>query len=180
MKKTSLNAGRLQEIGASNSVECQGATSAFARMEELMPLIRERLDAGQAVRLSPMGVSMLPMLREGRDSVVLTSPPSKLRKYDLPLYLRGDGKYILHRVVGIDGDEYICSGDNQIELERGVTHRQIIAVVTEFTRGEKHHSVKGVGYWLYCRFWYYSRFPRRVWRGVRRRLGRLRRRIIKS
>ena len=60
----------------------------LASMDDLMPLIRERLAAGQSVRISPRGVSMRPMLREGLDSVTLSQPPTRLKKYDIPLYLR--------------------------------------------------------------------------------------------
>ena len=63
------------------------------RLEELMPLIRERLAAGESVRFSPHGTSMLPMLKDGRDQVILSPLPEKLKKYDLPLYQRKNGQY---------------------------------------------------------------------------------------
>lgn len=133
------------------------------RMEQLMPLIRERLEAGQSVRFSPRGVSMLPMLRQGTDSVVLSPLPEKLQRYDLPLYQRESGQYVLHRVIGV-GDTYTCMGDNQFAPEPGLEHRQMIALVTAFYRGEKYHSVTEPGYRLYCRLWYRSRRLRRFWR----------------
>ena len=69
--------------------------------------------AGQSVRFSPRGVSMLPMLRQGRDSVVLSPAPKQLRKYDLPLYRRDDGSYVLHRVVKA-GQTYACMGGQPV------------------------------------------------------------------
>ena len=135
----------------------------FAPMDEIMPLIEEALSAGQSVRFSPTGVSMLPMLRQGIDSVILSPVPEKLQKYDLPLYKRENGKYVLHRVIHA-GHTYICMGDNQFVEERGLTHDQMIAVVTGFYRGDKKHSVHEPGYLLYCRLWHYSRPLRRLWR----------------
>lgn len=135
----------------------------FVNMADLMPLFQERLAAGQKVRFSPKGVSMMPMLRQDTDTVVLSPLPDKLRKYDLPLYQRENGKYILHRIVKV-GETYTCIGDNQFELERGLRHDQMIAVVTAFYRGDKLHSVREPGYWLYCRFWHYSRPIRHFWR----------------
>ena len=132
-------------------------------MEVIMPLIREQLDGGGTVRFSPRGISMLPMLRQGIDSVVLSPVPETLRKYDLPLYQRKDGKYILHRIVEA-GDTYVCMGDNQFEEEPGVCHDQMLALVTGFYRGEKYHSVTEPAYQLYCRFWHYSRPIRHFWR----------------
>ena len=134
-----------------------------ADLVDLLPLFREQLAMGSPVRFSPRGISMLPMLRQGIDSVVISPLPEKLKKYDLPLYQRDDGKYILHRVVGV-GDTYICIGDNQFVEESGVRHDQMIALVTGFYRGDKYHSVNEPGYRLYCRFWHYSRPIRHFWR----------------
>lgn len=136
-----------------------------------MPLIRERLAAGQTVRFSPRGTSMLPMLRQGRDSVVLAPVPETLKKYDLPLYQRGNGQFVLHRVVAV-GDTYTCIGDNQFQLETGLRHDQMIAVVTAFSRGGREISVTSSGHRLYCRLWHWSRPVRYI---LRRGLSWLRR-----
>ena len=141
-------------------------------LEELMPLIRESLAQGKNVRFSPKGVSMLPMLRQGMDTVVLSPLPERLKKYDLPLYQRKDGQYVLHRVVKA-GEKYTCMGDNQFFLEPGLDHGQMIALVTAFTRGGREHSVNEIGYRIYCRVWHYSRPVRRLWRGGLRRLRRM-------
>ena len=137
-----------------------------------MPLIRERLAQGQSVSFSPRGTSMLPMLRQGVDSVMLSPVTGRLKKYDLPLYRRDDGQYILHRIVKV-GRTYTCIGDNQFELEPGVRKDQLIAVVTAFTRGKKLHSVKEPGYRLYCRVWHYSRGIRRLLRWSKRQLAKI-------
>jgi hypothetical protein len=63
----------------------------------VLPLLQDELAAGRSVRFSPRGVSMLPMLVQGRDSVLLSPVPDKLKKYDLPLYRRKDGQYGLLR-----------------------------------------------------------------------------------
>lgn len=130
-------------------------------LAQLLPLIQERLAAGQAVRFSPKGTSMLPMLRQGIDSVVLAPLQGKLKKYDLPLYRRSDGSFVLHRIVKT-GESYTCIGDNQFQLERGVRHEQMIGVVTAFYRDKKRWEVSSAAYWWYCRLWHYTRFPRHV------------------
>lgn len=142
------------------------------RLEELMPLIMERLAAGQNVRFSPRGTSMLPMLRQGHDSVVLSPVPERLKKYDLPLYRRDSGQYVLHRIVAV-GDTYTCIGDNQCELEAGLRHDQMLAVVTAFSRGDREIKVTSLGYRLYCRIWHYSRGFRRLFRRAKGWLRRL-------
>ena len=95
---------------------------------------------------------MQPMLRQGKDSVTLTAPPEKLSRYDIPLYQRKNGQYILHRVVQT-GDTYTCIGDNQYYREEGIDHSQILAVVSAFQRGNREYSVTDCRYLAYCRFW---------------------------
>ena len=144
----------------------------IAPMEELMPLMLESLEQGRSVNFKPRGISMLPMLVQGRDSVLLSPVTGKLKKYDIPLYKRNDGKYILHRIIKV-GDTYTCMGDNQYVPERGVTHESVIAVVSAYTRKGKKRSVKALGYILYCRIWHLSRPIRRLLGKVKRRLRRL-------
>ena len=147
--------------------------SLLAHIDELMPIIEERLTQNGTVKLSPTGISMLPMLRQGIDCVILSPPPKRLKKYDIPLYRRANGQYVLHRVTRVSGDSYTCIGDNQFNYEKGISHESVIAVVTAFTRGEKTYTVKYLPYLIYCRLWHFTRLIRRVLRAARRRLGRL-------
>ena len=114
---------------------------------------------------------MLPLLRQGQDNVILSPVPDKLKKYDLPLYQRDDGSYILHRVVAA-GETYTCIGDNQFELEHDLRQDQMIALVTAIERNGEVISVTDWRYGLYCRFWHYSRPFRRFYRRVKGRLRR--------
>lgn len=136
--------------------------ASVSKMDALIPLMKEMLASGKSVLFSPSGVSMLPMLRQGIDSVELSPVPGVLKKYDLPLYQRDNGKYILHRIVAVD-ETYTCIGDNQYITEKGVRQDQLIAVVTAFYRGEKRHSVKNPFYKVYCRIWHHSRCVRHFW-----------------
>lgn len=131
-----------------------------------MPLIREELEAGRSVRFSPSGSSMLPMLREGIDSVVLSPLPKTLQKYDLLLYRRANGQYILHRVIKV-GQTYTCIGDNQFNQETNLQHDQMLAIVTSFYRNKKEIQTSNILYRLYCHFWHYSRPVRHLFkRGI--------------
>ena len=51
------------------------------------------------------GVSMLLMLHQNRDIVVIVPPEGRLKKYDVALYKRGSS-YIFHRIIGIQNEEY--------------------------------------------------------------------------
>lgn len=121
--------------------------------EELMPLIRERLAAGQTIRYLPFrGVSMLPMLRQGKDAVEIAPLPPRLKKYDLPIYQYPSGKYVMHRVVDVKDLYYVCLGDNTLEYEK-IYPEQMIAVVSAFKRGGKRIPVDSAAYQIYCRVW---------------------------
>lgn len=137
-----------------------------------MPLIEQTLAAGQTVRFSPKGTSMRPFLRQGVDQVVLAPLPEELRKYDLPLYRRDNGQYVLHRIVKT-GETYTCVGDNQFALEPGVRKDQMIALVTQVVRPNRTTKMAGFAQQLYCRFWHYSRPLRRVIRWGKSALRRL-------
>ena len=142
------------------------------QLDEMMPLIQERLAAGESVKFTPNGVSMRPMLEGGRDQVVLSAVQGRLKKYDLPLYRRDNGQYVLHRIVRC-GDTYTCRGDNQLYNEPSIRQEQLIAVVTAFTRKGKTYSVHAFSYRLYCRLICWSRPIRRGFDKVRRILIRL-------
>lgn len=137
-----------------------------------MPLFRQQLAAGGRVRFSARGVSMLPLLRQGLDSVEIGPVPEKLKKYDLPFYQRDNGQYVLHRIVGV-GQTYSCVGDNEIVPEKGIRHDQVIAVVTAVYRGDVRWEVTNWRYQLYCRVRHYTRPVRGLWRSVRGRLRKL-------
>lgn len=136
-----------------------------------MPVILDQLAEGKSVRIYPNGTSMLPMIRQGIDSVELSPVSGALKKYDLPLYQRAGGQYVLHRIVKV-GQTYTCIGDNQTAYEPGISQEQILAVVTGFYRKDKYRSVKSPDYWLYCRFWHWTRKLRVYWSIVKKQLKR--------
>ena len=97
------------------------------------------------------GTSMKPMLRQNRDLVIIEAPSSRLQKYDVALYRRGES-YVLHRVIGVESDHYRIRGDNTYAVER-VPFGNVIGVLTSFNRKGKTHAVTERGYRFYARFW---------------------------
>lgn len=145
------------------------------RLEQLLPLIQEQLEAGKSVKFMPRGISMLPMLRQGIDSVVLSPLPEKLKKYDLPLYRRDNGQFVLHRIVKVE-NTYTCIGDNQFVYEPGLEHGQMVGLVTAFYRDKKEIQITARSYQIYCRAWHLSRPLRHFYR---RAIGWLKRKLTK-
>ena len=129
-------------------------------LSEYDETIREVLASGGVFRIYPRGTSMLPLLREGVDSVLLEKPDGALKRGDIAFYLRDNGGYVLHRVIKADNG-YIMCGDNQLALEKGIEQRHIIGRVCAVYRGDKELSMKGLRYRFYCLLWR-SFFIRRV------------------
>lgn len=148
-------------------------------LADMMPLFEEQLAAGQKVRFIPHGNSMWPMLRSGRDAVELSPLPQRLKKYDLPLYRRPDGRFLLHRIIRVEQNGCTCSGDRQLRCESGVKREQMIALVTAFCRNGRWYSVAHPIYWLYCRLWPVCKLGWRCWKKLRRGLRCLRMRLHK-
>ena len=142
-------------------------------LNDLMPLFKERLAEGHTVRFGPKGTSMMPMIRQNIDTVVIAPVTGKLKKYDVPLYQRKGGQYVLHRITKVTGDTYTCIGDNQYTYEPGVRHDQMIAVMIGFYRDQEYISVNRWSYRIYCCLWHRSRWLRPRVRAVKNKIRRL-------
>ena len=113
-----------------------------------------------------VGVSMFPMLRNRRDTIIVMPYEGRLKKYDVPLYKRGTS-YILHRIIEVRPDSYVIRGDNCIQKEYGITDEQILGVLTGFYRGSKKINMDGLGYKLYARVWVLLYPVRRIYTQMR-------------
>jgi len=89
-------------------------------------------EQGQLVYTN-VGDSMYPLIKP-RDLLVIKKVTAPLKKNDIPLYKRDSGQYVLHRIVKIKNSEYYICGDNRAFIERGITDRHIIGVLTDIVR----------------------------------------------
>ena len=121
-------------------------------LDEYIPLIREVIDSDGEFRLYPHGTSMLPLLRQGKDSVALVKPTEKLKRGDILLYQRTNGQYVLHRLVRVRRDGTLWfSGDNHMTVEKGIERGQIIASTAAVFRGEKRKESTTFGMRFYAK-----------------------------
>lgn len=141
----------------------------FVDLGEIMPVISEQLDRGLAVRLPVKGTSMLPLLREGRDSVIIEKPKRDLLRGDVVLYRRKNGDYVLHRIVAITGGGYTMCGDNQHRVERGIGREDIIAVMTSYMRGESEKRISSLPYKIYLAWRVFLRRAKNLLFRIKRR-----------
>lgn len=83
-----------------------------------------------------VGVSMLPMLKNRRDTIIVVPKTERLKPLDVALYKRGDA-YVLHRVLETVEGGYIIRGDN-CYVNENVPEDAVFGVLTEFFRKDKH------------------------------------------
>ena len=95
-----------------------------------------------------VGISMLPMLKNRRDTIVVKAKTERLKPLDVALYLRG-GRYILHRVLSVTETGYIIRGDN-CYCDEIVPEETVIGVLTEFFRKKKHYFCTDEKYLAYA------------------------------
>ena len=119
-------------------------------------LIREVLASGGEFRLYPHGTSMLPLIRQGIDSVALRTLDRPPRKFDILFYRRTDGSYILHRVKKVTKDGLVLWGDNHTMLEYGITEKNIIGYAARIFRGETELDCQSLRYKLYLWLWQFK------------------------
>lgn len=139
------------------------------RLQQMYDVMMEMLNSGGTVDFNPRGYSMCPTLRNDGDRVVIKKT-GVLKKYDLPLYIRADGSFVLHRVVSVnkDGTYNIC-GDNQWNIEHNVKHSQVVGVVTVIERKGKRFPVSNPLYKAYVVVWVAIRPVRHiVFGGIRK------------
>lgn len=112
---------------------------------------------------------MRPLLRARKDLVHLRKPSGRLERYDVAMFRRKNGQYVLHRVVEVRKEDYVFLGDNQIRKEKGITDSQILGVMAGFTRNGKYRTVDELGYRVYVYVWACLYPVRYVWKKLIRR-----------
>ena len=90
----------------------------------------EALKKGQTVKLLIGGQSMYPFIRGGMDLVEVIPFPTEdeLPAWCCPFY-HWEGRYMIHRCIGREGDDYLMMGDgNVVRIER-VKREEIIGLL---------------------------------------------------
>lgn len=103
---------------------------------------KEILEKDGVLAQFPTGFSMYPMLRQKLDTVIIKKITEQPKVNDVVLYLRDNGKYVLHRIIKVKKDGYIIRGDNCYFNEYDIKDRHIIGILEGFYRGDKYIDCK--------------------------------------
>ena len=87
-----------------------------------------------------VGNSMMPIIHENCDILIIEKVSGRLKKYDIPLYKRASGQYVLHRILKVRKDSYVTCGDNRWKKEYDITD-------------DKKISVSNIKYKIYVHLW---------------------------
>lgn len=146
----------------------------------MIPLIKEKLNEDGKVIFTPKGTSMLPTIVGEVDTVSLVKPKFPLAKYSIPLYRRDDGSFVLHRVIGRKNGCYVMRGDNQFVKEKGIREDQIVGVVQSYTHNGEAFEAYGSENYSYAKKLHRKIDRKRIYLGIRRRLGKIKRKILRK
>ena len=113
----------------------------------------EQLSKNGKLIYTNKGDSMMPLIKQDRDLLIIKPVHGRLKKYDVPLYKRDSGQYVLHRILKVRKKDYVICGDNRWVKEYGIRDRHIIGVLTAVVRNGKEISVNNWRYKVYVHLW---------------------------
>lgn len=123
------------------------------------------------------GFSMYPLLYDRRDTIIILPKNGRLKKYDVPLYRRGDA-YVLHRIVKVLPDSYVICGDNCECYEYGIRDEDIIGYLAAFYRKDKYCTVDNRVYRFYSFVMVHTHHIRVFYKRARRFAAKIYRKIF--
>jgi hypothetical protein len=116
--------------------------------EIIQSSIEKELETRGWLTFTFRGVSMMPLLRQGRDLVTIRTIDRRLAEKEVALYKRDSGQLVLHRVIEVYENGYGIRGDNTFGIEK-VRDDQILGILTEVIRDGKTISVTDPAYLKY-------------------------------
>ena len=135
-------------------------------IEEAVRLVRE----GVNVTLPVKGRSMLPFIIGGKEGVILRRP-GVIDVGDVVLAWVDGNRYVIHRIIRIDGDRITLMGDGNVGVTEHCLLGDIKARVTLVVSADnKERDLHNRWRMLAARLWYWLRPVRRVLLAIYRRV----------
>ena len=118
-------------------------------MQQLVGILDDVSETGAEICVTVNGTSMEPFLHHGQDKVFFSKLPEKLRRGDILLFKRADGRYVMHRLYSIDKDgTFSFAGDAQVDLDRKIPFKHILYYVPKVIRNGKEINCNK-GFWRF-------------------------------
>lgn len=100
----------------------------------------EILDQDGVLVYTCRGVSMKSLLKQNSDLLVIRKPDREFRNHDIVLF-RTNHKYLLHRIIKIEGDMITTAGDNNTFKDSRIHKDRIIGILSTIVRDGKEINV---------------------------------------
>ena len=102
-----------------------------------MATVKEELMRSGNIMFPNKGVSMRPLIRQGKDLMIIEKRENyRLKKHDIVLFERENGALVLHRISDVLDDGYMILGDNCIDKEY-VREESVLGLMTGLLRNGK-------------------------------------------
>jgi hypothetical protein len=135
-------------------------------IEEAIRLVAD----GVSVTLPVDGRSMLPFIIGGRESVILQKP-EMLKRGDVVLAWVEGNRYVVHRIIRIDGNQVTLMGDGNLSGVERCTLGDVKAKATHVVSAdEKRHDLYNGWRCMAAKVWWTLRPIRRYLLAIYRRL----------
>ena len=136
-----------------------------------IPAVLKLIDEGNTVTIPLKGFSMRPFLEDGRDKALLTRV-GELHVGDPVLAFIDHQRYVLHRIVKIEGNNMMLLGDGNLRPEHCKTTDAVASIIGFYRKGRsKLDPITGKKWKTYSWIWMSLRpvrrwllaFYRRIW-----------------
>lgn len=121
--------------------------------EILIPQIKAMIDEGRTVTFRVRGRSMRPMIEGDRDSVVLVPCTGEVKKDDIILAEVSPQRYVLHRIIKVEGDTLTMRGDGNLVGTETFRRSDVIGRAEAFIRKGKRLEMNSRKWEIYSWFW---------------------------
>lgn len=124
--------------------------------DEYFAHVKELLDAGHSVTFVVRGNSMNPFLSDRRDRVCLVSCPAgrPLRGDFVLAYEASARRYVLHRVVGCEGNgDFLLRGDGNLRATERIAPHDLLGLVSAVERKGRWYPTDSLPWRLYSALW---------------------------
>lgn len=120
--------------------------------EELILELGRLVQEGNEVVFRPKGVSMLPFIRGGKDSVALVKAEG-LKVGDIVLAKVSRGSYVLHRIDSIEGNDIVLMGDGNLAGKERCTMDDVLAVAVRILKDGREISCRSARHMRRAMLW---------------------------
>lgn len=120
--------------------------------EELIPEFGRLVQEGAEVVFRPKGMSMLPFIRGGKDSVALVKAEG-LKVGDIVLAKVRGGAFVLHRIDSMVDDVIVLMGDGNLAGKERCTADDVLAVAARILKDNKEIDCRSARHMRRAMLW---------------------------